>query len=266
MNKNRFWDEFKVVVANNWKLDLGLLGIIFFFTLAFMVLVVNSGLFGGGKASLTVCAENAMMLSGTVSLVAMSYCAAMVFGDLSNKSVQISMMMNPSSAAEKFWTRILHSFLMVAVLSDVAICAAVMLWLLFQADGVRIMVYGYLIGLKNGGNDFLKAMAGTPLYYLMSFMSSCSFIAVYAVGATYFRKHPFLHTTLTAIGVFLAMLFAFGFALGFFMGYYGKETVMAYAPDACTLTLGLTVSYAALCLFMLRWAYRRFAGMQYKAR
>lgn len=266
MNKNRFWNEFKVVVANNWKLDLGLLGIIFFSTLAFIVLIVDSGLFGEGEASLTVCAENAMMLSGTVGLVAMSYCAAMVFGDLGNKSVQVNLMMNPASVAEKFWTRILHSFLMVTILSDAVMYAAVMLWLLFQTDEVGMLVFEHFIGLKNGSNDFLKAMVGTPLLYIMSFMYSCSFVAVYAVGATYFRKHPFLHTTLTVIGIFLVMLFAFGFALGVFMGYYGSETVMAYVPDAYTLTLGLTVFHAALCLLMLRWAYCRFAGMQYKTR
>lgn len=265
MDRNRFWNEFKVVVANNWKQDLGLLGVIFFSTIAFIV-VMMSGLFGEDGMSLAARAETAIELSSMVALVAKSYCAAMVFGDLSNKTVQISTMMNPASVSEKFWTRILHSVLMVVVLSELVTYAAVGLWLLFQTDDIRMQTYEHLLGLKNSNVSLISSMAGTMLLYIMSFVSSCSFVAAYAVGATYFRKHPFLHTTLVMISVFLVICIGLGFFVGIYMTYCDKKAVIPHLPDAHTVIVALTVFFMVSCVLLLRWAYCRFSKLQYKTR
>lgn len=266
MNRNRFRNEFKVVVANNWRQDLALLSIIFFSTVALLV-ALPGGLLGGAVGgTLAARAETALVLSSMIALVAVAYCAAMVFGDLSDRNVQISMMMNPSSVSEKFWTRMLHSFLMVTVLSELAAYAAVGLWLLFQADGVRMQVWEYLLGVKSGGNSLFVSVAGTPLMYVMSFVSSCSFVAAYAVGAVYFRRRPFLHTTLVIVAAFLVVLFSAGFLIGLYISVAGREAAVSHSPDARTLTIVLAVFFMVSCVLLLRWAYCRFSKLQYKTR
>lgn len=263
MNKNRFWNEFKVVVADNKKLDAGVLGIVFFVPLAIMT-VVMSDLFNDAGVPLIARADFAAMFCSVLSLFVMSYAASMVFGNLNNKSVQIRLMMNPSTMAEKYWARILHVSVLLILLAGMAFYASVFVWMVFHLDVVNKTVFLHLLGFNI--NNFAMEAVHSSIFWVLSLFSSMGHISVYAVGATYFRKHPFLYTTLVAAGVLVILMFAIGFGFGFAVAIYGEEVAKQYVPPFETVMTGLTVINFVFCILMLWWAYRRFTKLQFKSK
>ena len=97
-------------------------------------------------------------------------------------------------------------------------------------------------------------------------MGGISYISVYAVGATYFRKHPFLYTTLVAAGVFLVVMFGIGFCIGMASEIWGAEVINSYIPDVDTVLIAFFIIYTVLSVVMLWWACHRFTKLQFKSR
>lgn len=263
MDKNRFWNEFKIVMADNKKMDAGVLGLMFFWPLIMMTLMM-SDLFYDASVALTARADNVAQIVSIFSMLLTSYVSAMVFGDLNNKSHQIRLMTNPSTMAEKFWARFLHLVLLLMVAASVVFYAAVLLWMVFNLDRVDATLFEHLMGFNV--NKVTETLTSSPVFWIFSWVGGISYISVYAVGATYFRKHPFLYTTLVAAGVFLAVFFSIGFSIGVASAIWGAEVISSYTPDVDTVLITFCIIYAVLSVVMLWWACHRFTKLQFKSR
>lgn len=263
MNKNRFWNEFKIVLADNKKLDAGVLGIVFFGPLILMTLMM-SDLFYDASVALTTRADNVAQIGSIFSMLLTSYVSAMVFGDLNNKSHQIRLMTNPSTMAEKFWARFLHLVLLLMVAASVVFYAAVLLWMVFNLDRVDAALFEHLMGFNV--NKVTETLTSSPVFWIFSWVGEISYISVYAVGATYFRKHPFLYTTLVAAGVFLAIMFGIGLSIGMASAIWGAEVINSYTADVDTFLMMFLIVYSVLSVVMFWWAYRRFTKLQFKSK
>lgn len=261
MDKKRFWNEFNIVIAHSWKLDTAILAIMFTTTLAIIV-VLMSDVFNDGT-TLQARADNCLTVSSMLGVIAMAVYCSMQFGDLADKSHQIRLMMNPSSVAEKFWTRILHTFIVTVLLSEVVFNAAILLWMAFQTAETRMATWDYMFE-QHQHNDIVKAMSESSFFPVMNTTILLCYVSAYAVGVTYFRKHPFLHTSLVLTGGFLLLLFAIGFVIGFFIGVLGHDSVVQNLPDIGTGVAMLTVLNIVVCALLLYWAYCRFARLQFK--
>ena len=260
MDKNRFWNEFKIVVADNKKMDAGVLGLVFFGTLI-MTTLMMSDLFYDANVALTSRADNVAQIGSIFSMLLTSYVSAMGFGDLNNKSHQIRLMTNPSTMAEKFWARFLHLVLLLMVAASVVFYAAVLLWMVFNLDRVDATLFEHLMGFNV--NKVTETLTSSPVFWIFSWVGEISYISVYAVGATYFRKHPFLYTTLVAAGVFLTIMFGIGLCIGMASGIWGAEVINSYIPDVDTVLIAI---YTVLSVVMLWWACHRFTKLQFKSR
>ena len=263
MDKNRFWNEFKIVMADNKKMDAGVLGLMFFGPLIMMTLMM-SDLFYDSSVALTTRADNVAQIGSIFSMLLTSYVSAMVFGDLNNKSHQIRLMTNPSTMAEKFWARFLHLVLLLMVAASVVFYAAVLLWIVFNLDRVDATLFEHLMGFNV--NKVTETLTSSPVFWIFSWVGEISYISVYAVGATYFRKHPFLYTTLVAAGVFLVVMFGIGFCIGMASGIWGAEVINSYIPDVDTVLIAFFIIYTVLSVVMLWWACHRFTKLQFKSR
>ena len=163
MDKNRFWNEFKIVVADNKKMDAGVLGLVFFGPLI-MTTLMMSDLFYDANVALTSRADNVAQIGSIFSMLLTSYVSAMVFGDLNNKSHQIRLMTNPSTMAEKFWARFLHLVLLLMVAASVVFYAAVLLWMVFNLDRVDATLFEHLMGFNV--NKVTETLTSSPVFWI----------------------------------------------------------------------------------------------------
>ena len=263
MKKDRIKNEIRALWYNNRKTDIILVAASFLVTIALLI-TINGLRCNPEDVSILEKANSATMLIGTFMALIMAVRSSMVFNELSNRSSQMRMMLFPSSMSEKYWARLAYMLAITIIACGMASDLAIGMWLLFQPHELTGKLYPVLFGLTTNIGD---GMSMSPLLLLVGFVNWIAAYLAYTVGATYFRKHTFLYTSLVLCVACLLIILATGVLVGI---YVATHEITRSLEDELTKSilniypvLDLLVMPFIIALLIF-WSHRRFVRLQYK--
>jgi hypothetical protein len=182
--------------------------------------------------------EYAHIVNEASSFCFVFFCFAMLFGasylfpQMKDTRKRSAYLLWPVSNSEKYIISLLHSIILMAILTVVAIIAADALRVLVDAITGRVIVWGVpLYGkyISNAPEWQVVLMVVTWMFY---------FHSLYIVGGTLFRRFQFLSTSITIITiVILLMIFVKQTGLDYIDYHfieYEQGEILHQLPDGST--------------------------------
>lgn len=173
----------------------------------FVIMVAYTGLFTGYKRDVLVSdAVSAVPLVATVYILASGIIASAVMFDLKTKQQRSLYMMLPASNRDKFWSRILLAVILGFVVSALAICVADVLQMLLSwiftgthASVVSAMWSSPEMLCFSCATNCSETSTMDVLVVLMVLASAAWGFSSYILGGFFFRKIPFILTSIAWI-------------------------------------------------------------------
>lgn len=183
--------------------------------------------------------------------IACAYAASKSFGELARKENSISLLMIPSTVAEKFWPRVLASIFGTAILVALG-------WIVVGLTNNLMIGLRYGMWLPGIYNPFADADGETYLAALALFLFYAAAQSLFVLGSIVWSRHSFLKSFAVLILLVIAWLFTM----------YGLSKLLVEMEVAYSRTRALVIQWSitafilAVCVTLLVVAYKRLKTKQ----
>ena len=242
-NITRFGQALKchfLVSRKSWIRILGIYTLVMFFANLFITRVAGSSYSTMEQiySAEDLLSEYTFVVKGTISFGMVFFCFAMLFGasylfpQMKDTRKRSAYLLWPVSNGEKYIISLLHSIILMAVITVVSIIAADALRVLIDAITGRVMVWGVplYIDFFSSGLDWQSVlMLITWMFYIHS---------LFIVGGTLFRRFQFLSTSAVILIVVILLAIVINqtelYNIDFHFIEYEQGEILQQLPDGST--------------------------------
>ncbi|UKK54002.1 hypothetical protein [Prevotella sp. E2-28] len=242
-NITRFGQALKchfLVSRKSWIRILGIYTLVLFFANLFITRVAGSSYSTMEQiySAEDLLSEYTFVVKGTISFGMVFFCFAMLFGasylfsQMKDTRKRSAYLLWPVSNGEKYIISLLHSIILMAVITVVSIVAADALRVLIDVITGRVMVWGvpFYIDFFSSGIDWQSVlMLITWMFYIHS---------LFIVGGTLFRRFQFLSTSAVILIVVILLAIVINqtelYNIDFHFVEYEQGEILQQLPDGST--------------------------------
>lgn len=239
-NIKRFGQALKchfLVSRKSWIRIFGIYTLVMFFANLFITRVAGSSY---SKMEQIYSAEDLLseytfVVKGTISFGMVFFCFAMLFGasylfsQMKDTRKRSAYLLWPVSNGEKYIISLLHSIILMAVITVVSIVAADALRVLIDAITGRVMVWGVPLYI----DSFSSALDWQSVLMLITWMFYIH--SLFIVGGTLFRRFQFLSTSAVILIVVILLAIVINqtelYNIDFHFIEYEQGEILQQLPD-----------------------------------
>jgi len=239
-NITRFGQALKchfLVSRKSWIRIFGIYTLVMFFANLFITRVAGSSY---SKMEQIYSAEDLLseytfVVKGTISFGMVFFCFAMLFGasylfsQMKDTRKRSAYLLWPVSNGEKYIISLLHSIILMAVITVVSIVAADALRVLIDAITGRVMVWGVPLYI----DSFSSALDWQSVLMLITWMFYIH--SLFIVGGTLFRRFQFLSTSAVILIVVILLAIVINqtelYNIDFHFIEYEQGEILQQLPD-----------------------------------
>ena len=192
-----------------------------------------------------------VMIAMTFSVSAIGFLTAFyasgILGNARTKEQRTTMLMLPASNLEKYTARLVYVLVVIPLLVIVALIAATLLRMGIQLLlGHNFIVFGFDMVGDEHGRFFFELI----LSHLFS-------MSLFVLGGMLFRKHPFIWTGVSIMGIILTLVMIGGLLVKLLMPINYNVHISLHIPDFVSY-----IVLSVLTVFNFWLSYRLFTRLQ----
>lgn len=253
----RFVQSLEWTVQTSKKEYLTVMSILF---LTYFLILNTPLLFSSGSGRYGYDVESYSISCYICFMIFVNIGGCWIFTNMKTKQQRIAFKMLPASDLEKFLTRVLYVTIGLVAGAFISLCAAdvisMLLRFVFTGDYMGSTVLLFFKHLSYVHMNVVDDNINRNLSFMLSIYSIAFWTqSVYVLGGTFFRRKPFIFTSMVQFVVFI-----FAMSVTFYKGFSVFEYIMLMS--ATTISLLITCFFFVFAVFNYWLSYCIFKRMQ----